>query len=547
MKYAVHRWTSKTVDADEASYGESYRCPVCSAPVTLRAGGERIAYFAHKPGAGTKDCELYHLGTPTHSAHDDTGSQFSVWEMVLHVTLAKTGFPRHWGLELIIPFKEGCKGELEVDVGGRIQTVTFTDARREKRITAEPGAVSYTVVSTRIADRWRESTLVKKCAGLNLLKATAFGEASRVAGKPIPRAQTIQRGGAYVFLWNVTLVPSFPAELIVERLGSTDDWLAALVDIPEDVSKACCDWLSNFCNLPVAEKSPAFIPVWPPLVSRIGMQLAVVSKNSTLYIGIECLPQKLKSRAIFYARSGLHDNALSVTPADTQFIKVCTESESEFQVSCRDATELRLELDCSLEVDKLSGISGVTLTASAVDGTITTTQLHDQASTDWLERVSAGELRLTHIDAPSYYVGAVRTAKSSAWRTIVELAISPSDGVMDRPRSWAHFVPVIAKILADRSVDIQIDFGHLGRAWLPARRSEIGVAALSLGTALRSRILSYFRQMPQSSSALLVNKAATDQQLIIAAYASKPLPATMSFHRAILNEIKLLKVKGNAK
>jgi hypothetical protein len=467
--------------------------------------------------------------------------------MVLNVTLAKTGFPKIWGLELIIPFKEGCKGELDIDVGGRIQKVTFTDARREKRITAEPRAGSYTVVSTRIADRWRESTLVKKCDGLSAIKATAFGEASRADGKPIPRAHTLQRGGRYIFLWNITLAPSFPAELIVERLGNIEDWQAASIDIPEGVSAGCCDWLFAFCNLSVSEKSPAFTPVWPPLVSRVGIQLATVSRGATLYIGFEGLPQKLQSRAIFYARSGSHDNALSVNPVDTPFLKVSTGSESAFEVSCRDATELRLEFDCSLEFDKPSRIPSVMLIGSAIDGTTSTAQLHDENSVDWLERVSAGELRLTDIVAPSYCKGALRTARSSAWQTIVELAIYPSEGAMDRPKSWRHFVPVIANILVDRSVDIQIDFGHLGRAWLPARHNANNEATLSLDRALRGRILSYFGQMPRSSSAMPVSLAATDRQLVDAAYASKPLPATLSFHRAILSELKLLMSKGQVK
>lgn len=547
MKYAVDRWTSRTVDADEASHGQSYRCPVCSAPVSLRAGGERIAYFAHKPGSGTKDCELYHLGSPAYSGCDEVGSQSSIWEMVLNITLAKMGFPRNWGLELIIPFKEGCKGELDIDVGGRIQKVTFSDARKEKRITAEPRAGSYTVVSTKIADRWRESTLVKRCDGLNAIKATVFGEASRADGKPIPRAHTLQLGGRYIFVWNIASAPSFPTELIVERLSNIEDWHAASIDIPEGVSAACCAWLFNFCSLSVSAKSPAITPVWPPLVSRVGIQLATVSRGATLYVGFEGLPQKLKNRAIFYARSGSHDNALSVNPVDTPFLKVSTESESAFEVSCRDATELRLEFDCSLEFHKLSKIPSVTLIGSAIDGTTSSAHLHDENSVDWLERVSAGELRLTDIVAPSYCKGALRTARSSTWQTIVELAIYPSDGAMGRPKFWGHFVPVIAKILVDRSVDIQIDFGHLGRAWLPAQRSADDEATLLLGSVLRSRILSYFGQMPRCSSSMPVNLAATDRQLVDAVYASKPVQATLSFHRTILNELKLLMVKGHVK
>jgi hypothetical protein len=330
-------------------------------------------------------------------------------------------------------------------------------------------------------------------------------------------------------------------------LGNVEDWQAALIDIPEDISDGCCAWLFNFCNLSVSDKRPAFAPVWPPLVFRGGIQLAMVPRSATLYIGHEGLPQKLKNHAIFYARSGSHDTALSVNSVNTPFIKVNTESETTFEVSCRDATELRLEFDCSLEFEKLSKIPSVTLIGAAFDGTTSTAQLHDENSLDWLERVSAGKLRLIDIVAPSYCVGAVRTARSTVWQTIVELAIYPADGAMSRPTSWGHFVPIIAKILADRSVDIQIDFGHLGRAWLPARHGTNDEVTSLLGSALRSRILSYFGQMPRSPSAMPVSLAATDRQLIDAAYASRPLPATLSFHRAILRELKQLMVKGQIK
>jgi hypothetical protein len=544
MKYAVNRWTSRTVDADEASHGDSFRCPVCSAAVTLRAGGERTAYFAHKPGAGTKDCELYHLGTLSNAGYLDSGSQNTNWEMVLNVTLAKVGFPRAWGLELLVPFKEGCQGELDIDVGGRTQTVKLTDARKEKRVTAEPQAAAYTIVSSRIADRWRDSTLIRSCDGLSATKATAFGEASRSDGKLIPRTHILRRGGRYIFIWDEALSPVFPDELIVERLSDSANWRAASVDIPDAVSAECAAWIFNFCDLGLAEKSPAFIPSWPPLVSNIGVQLAEAPQGSVLYMGFVGLPEKLKRRAIFYARSGARDVALSIEPAATPFVKVSTEGESVFQVSCRDASDLRLELDCALEIDKLGQLPGVILVGSASDGTVSTAQLHDQGSADWLERVSKGDLLLTELIAPSYCTGVIRTARCSAWQTIVELTVRSSDAPTNGSLPWNRFVPVIAKILSDRSVDIQIDFGPLGRAWIPARHRAQDDGIFPLSSVLRGRLLSYLGQMPRSANSVPVNLAGTDRELIDAAFASQPLPATLSFHRALLKELKPLMPKG---
>lgn len=537
MKYAINRWTSRTTDADEAAHSGSYTCPVCFAPVTLRAGGERTAYFAHKPGAGTKDCELYHLGALTSSGHLQSTAQKPQWEMVLNVTLAKAGFPRAWGLQLFIPSLDDCEGEINVDVGGRVQKVTFSRFRKHKLITAEPQAHPYSIISTEITDRNSQTTLIKTCESLSVTMATPFGEGSCADGNPIPRTNILRRGGRYIFIWNLSLAPVFPSDLIVERLENSGDWHAALVDIPEDVCPESCIWLLSFCNLSVLEKLPYLSAVWPPLTFKTGAQLATVPRNATVYIGISGKPEKLGSRAIFYARSGSNDSAVSANPTATPVIKVSIEGESAFQMSCRNVPELQLEFDCSLEVDVNSLASGITFVGSAPDGSISSSRLHDQNSEEWLERIRIGELNLTEILAPPYCKGAIRAAHGASWQTIAELAIDPSDCHTGRPKSWNHFIPEIVKILRNRTVDIQIDFGNLGRIRLATHGRSDDQEESPLKKNLRLRLLSYLTQMPRRKNSTPVSVSWNDRDIVAAFYASNPVPKMLSSYRTLSNEL----------
>jgi hypothetical protein len=62
MEYAFTRDSETLVHATDARRHVGYECPTCRARVNLRSGNERT-YFAHFPGQGRPDCELYHPAT----------------------------------------------------------------------------------------------------------------------------------------------------------------------------------------------------------------------------------------------------------------------------------------------------------------------------------------------------------------------------------------------------------------------------------------------------------------------------------------------------
>lgn len=547
MKYAINRWSNKTLAAEEAPSGDSYRCPVCAAPVTLRAGGERSAYFAHKPGMGTKDCELYHLGaTPTFSSLHQS-SHNSIWEIELKIVLAKAGFPRGWGLELDVPFRQGCIGELDIDVGGRVQTVGLTNSGRNKRVTAEPQEKEYKVVSARLSDARCINTLVTKCAGLSATKATVFGEASHRDGSPIQRANTVRCGGRFVFVWNRTLSPEFYSELIVEHLDSYQSWSAAIVDIPEQVSEPCKSWIIDFCGLELYNQGPTFVPLWPPSVANHGAQLLQAPRSSTIYFYVTRTSIKQSQQSVIYARSGQEDVAISMSSNAPPFIRVSSQNVSSFQVSCRDIPELSMELDCIIDVSKIPQPAGVVLKGIASDGSNTATHLHDQDASIWLEQVRLGDIQLSGLEAPSFCHGNLRVGKGGNWNATPMLTVRSDDTKSKERRSWNDFVPIIINALADRTVDVKLDFGAFGRVWLAAKDEPIIKKKVLIDAKLRNRIFAYLGQMPKIPSPRPVSFNGPDEALVEAVLGSRPAQQAMATHRTLLAELSRLARKGSSK
>ena len=63
MDRAIETGSGSIVPAALASKHKTYCCPRCYVRVDFRdAGNRRQAYFAHHPGEGTPECELYHEG-----------------------------------------------------------------------------------------------------------------------------------------------------------------------------------------------------------------------------------------------------------------------------------------------------------------------------------------------------------------------------------------------------------------------------------------------------------------------------------------------------
>lgn len=539
MRYAVHKWLKKTFDADDAPPGDSYCCPVCSAPVTLRARGERVAYFAHKAGTGTRDCELYHLGSSIAYAHLINQPQASSqWEFKLGVQISASGYPHAWGLELSVPMKEGVVGEIEVDVGGRSQKILLSgETGKVKRITAEPQSEDYLVVTAKFANSLFASALTRTCAALDDRRATVFGDASKRHEVTIPRASRLNYNGRYVFVWGGNMSPIIPDELSVEFLQSRQGWRAAILDIPPEVSRECAQWLIEFTGLDLVAAIPSLIPVWPPLVRRIGPQLSQVPHGSSIHLYAKGLPATNSVQSVVYARSGRKDVAVNVDATHNPFLLVSPETETCLQVSCRDNPNLRIELDFNCEQVSISSLPFVTLVGESIYGFTTTVQLHDLSALAWLRSVATGEVALKALRVPQECTGFLRTGRHGAWTTEFKVYRREGDRSFGGIAALESCVSHIASALRDHSLDTQLDFGGFGRSTVRAQARQDTCAPLVIDKFLRARIKAYLAQLPRPKYLQHCSLQVTDQELVDLVSKALPTSQAAAVHRTLLSEL----------
>ena len=107
-------------------------CPACGKPVFLRHGNVRIAHFAHRPGVGTPECELF-VATddirnwsvvPTHPTSPVRPVE-NILPARLQLALEPGGVtrqrsPRRWELCITLPKSPNPHGQISFNCGGGI-------------------------------------------------------------------------------------------------------------------------------------------------------------------------------------------------------------------------------------------------------------------------------------------------------------------------------------------------------------------------------------------------------------------------------------------
>lgn len=538
MKYAVHKWLKKTFDADSAPRQGVYHCPVCSAPVTLRAGSERVAYFAHKQGMGTRNCELFHPGASVAHAHPlNHDLSNGKLELKLGIQIAAGGHPRGWGLDLSLVTRDAGYAQICIDVGGRTQRMELRgESGKSTRVTAEPQSKPYSIISISPEQGVIADLLVRTCSSLSEEKITVFGDASKRFGVSIPLASEINFSGRYIFVWSANLPISFPSEICIECLQNNNEWRAGILDISAELSEKCQSWLKENTGLKLISAVPCFIPVWPPMVRRAGPRLSYAIRGGTVYLHSKGF---LSSTALIYARTNNGDVAEKIDTVRTPFLRVHPESENVLQVSCRDNPELHIELDFNIDPGQSATVPSVTLTGEAISGMSTHVRLHDEHALEWIQRIASRQITLISLSVPSALSGVLRTGKSGVWTT--EFNIFGNDG--NRGMSGFDLVtdhiPEIVAALQNLQMDTQIDFGGFGRVTILAANPSSSIDFVQLKPALRARLKAYLTQLPRPKSQRHFDTRVTDLQLIEHVNSAQPTRETLAMQRSLLSELIL--------
>jgi hypothetical protein len=103
MQYALTRGTRKLTEAEDANRWSEYACPTCGARVSLRVGKKREAHFAHWPGEGRPDCELYFPGSHGEIGGSLANASLTPEDLREEPDLGLEVTPDSWNLFLRVP------------------------------------------------------------------------------------------------------------------------------------------------------------------------------------------------------------------------------------------------------------------------------------------------------------------------------------------------------------------------------------------------------------------------------------------------------------
>lgn len=539
MQDALERVSRKLVNAENAlRISDYYVCPECSAPVVLRAGHERAAYFAHASGVSDEECARYAAAFGNAAAQERAAAPTDYIDALqLQLRTKRIASEYGWALDLVVPtYKVDC-GSIVIDVGGRITEINLDgNTSLYRTITVVPQDSPYKIVDVS-PPQSRLSALKTTCTALNRNFATVFGHIGQSDVSNIPRANSLQPERTYAFIWSASHSQVFPDELVVAKLTSRDTWCGALVTIPHEISLECIAWLEALTQLKFIEASPAIIPLWPPLI------------QSQMAHRIKTLPQLPfsffvehsagESTPPVFARSSHVERVAKAEPNNAPLYQLLPEGAQSVQLICLKGP--RLDVDFQLEKSLFKTIrpGAVKLVALDKDSRTTEVGLHSAEFSTLLSRIRCGEFRFKEMILPTGARGQLKVRRNATWSAELDFESDhtsriSADSAMNASADLANN---LVRILLDQALSVMIDFSSLGRAVVYGDSNLALEQRVDVSEEILRRIRQYFIQFPDASSISSKWRKLSDNQLFFEFQKSKPTKKSLSHYRFIRRSI----------
>ena len=544
MKEALNKWTRKYVYARDADRSDSYLCPDCNAPVSLRSGWAIDAYFAHLQGVSHADCALYVASLAQgHSTSAATSALHPrPWCIGLGLKLIGPTGRRAWSLEISVPTGRATEGEIVIDIGGRSQKIILTENGEDFRcVTAEPQSQPYRILNVKPSNSTVSLHLETSCEGMREVGVTVFGDVNRPGREPLPRVAQLSCARSYVFIWPTGTDIQFPDELRVEHLQNLHSWHGALITLPVDVSTTCSIWVEQLTLLKIRPATPAIIPVWPPLIKTITRSVIEAPRDiSTIIFVCPNGEQHGKYGPALFSRCKGAEQVLRANGPLEPFFKITPQTGSPAHLACRDTISMELAIDFTLapHTYQSSANTSVVLVGKSRAEKDVFAELHGEQGTRWLEDVMRGEIVFHTLAMLPDVQGEVSTGRNGLWES--KLLVSTSEIRAKHDSSKYEISPQIAKQLGTfmkSGLDVQIDFKGLGRVTLRAAIKKT-TSPQRLPAQLRAQLKSFLIQAPHEQARRYRHTQITDEELLKCFDASRPAPESLSTKRTLEKQLQ---------
>lgn len=264
MQFALNH-NDALIAASDADRCWRYVCPRCKKRVVLRSGGRNIAHFAHTPGVGTPECELFHPHEDPSirllNPKDINAPDFSAWKD-LQIYLAEEG--RVFQLYVRLP----ALGNAATESGSIFfrdergtRTIPLSTLRKPIHLAALPQRDPY------VFDRSEKVpepiwTLFK--AGVSGLRDKEVFRLSDGMGRRLERNEPMEMGATYRLVLSANVVPDSFIERFIQPLAKLETWRVYDVAIPKadvisSLSQSEVDYLEHWFGHSLRAQS---ITVW---------------------------------------------------------------------------------------------------------------------------------------------------------------------------------------------------------------------------------------------------------------------------------------------
>jgi hypothetical protein len=484
--------------------GRIYLCPRCQAQVFPRLGRRRDAHFAHWPGQGSPECELFHASDDIHHpspsfGHDDTNEQDSrpaIPPLALSIELepeilVRGSRLRQWGLRLTVPKSDDSHGSFKINCGGKdVRTVALSKlVLQSVTLSVDPDAADFAPqwISPEVRPRFRAA--LERVAGLDSVHINVFAATTQ---KYKPCAKSLAWGDSYYFVWQARAFPALPPMLIARRLAERGAWSCALVTLPDESDAELERWLQDSCARRITKKKQRWSILYPvPYDIDIAGQI-VVAPSASVLVGMEggdagSSPKSGLECRVLDARA-----SLSASMRGQRLFEIVTCGAHEKGTIRLSWGEGDLPEISRAAAQPPSALPAVVLRVRARSGGAgITARLHQPDGWQLLEKVRAQASDLIELSIPSGVRGLLKRRRPpNDWQVEVLAQTESAPTTETTYRIDAELLVSVNRALQDSSSDISLDFSAFGSFYAGANRPEYReVPVQRLNSELRRKIV----------------------------------------------------------
>jgi hypothetical protein len=534
----------KLITAWEAVSGLYYRCPEpkCRAEVFLKRGKKNIAHFAHWPGQGRPECELYHpsnyLAGPSPrygtSVNDDipTISPLSLSIELDPTPESRLKGKRDWKLALTVPKAPDTHGAIRIDCGiGTPRLIALSKLARNSQtypasLAAEDFAATWT--SPEVHPKYK-AAVEHRISGLDQIRPNLFANGKQ---KQKPLAKALSWGGSYYLVWRNSNPMKIPVSLASLELAERDGWSCSIISLPDDEDIDTRRWIEAVCDLTIGSSRRQWSLVYPPVVDIDSLGNLIVESNRELLIATAAPPRQDDwEDGQLVATLGRSAASVATKPG-RQFFAIEHDAKSDGALAIVwDGLPLQ-EIAQGAAQRPLSLFGAAFSFRSRLGAERYRCFLHQAQIEPLFEGVRRSELDIYSIALPAGCGGVFN------WRKTIADAWQSTPLLIERGAAQREIeedvVEHINLVFHDASFEILLSFGALGSRHLTAQELRIqGLREVRLPYAVRERLL-WFCVVAKSHPREAQLKALTDEALVHH-YKRSPTPPFLIAHRRHLD------------